>query len=102
MIGAIHCIDDKILVANDVLSALDEFHANTFPIEPTGRHIPCADRGFYVEDICTFQEGKEKRIFLVQTSCDPFGKCVFCYGGSRSADFLGRRRKPNILSIVER
>ena len=91
-IRAIHCVDDKILVANNVLNALDEFHAIAFPIEPTGHHIPCADRGFYVEHICTFQEGEEKRIFLVQTSCDPFGNCVFCYGGSRSADLLCRRR----------
>ena len=78
------------------------FDANAFPIEPTGRHIPCVDRGFYIEDICTFQEGDERRIILVQTSCDPFGKCVFCYVGSRSADLLGRKSKPNILSIVER
>ena len=73
-ISAIHCVNDKILVANNVLNVLDEFDANTFPIQPTGRQIPCADRGFYVEDICTYEKDNEKRIVLVQTTCDPFGK----------------------------
>ena len=76
--GPSQCVDDKVLVANDMSSVLDEFDASSFPIKPTGRQIPSDDIGYHVDDIYTLEHNNKKSIVLVQTSCHAFGK-LFLY-----------------------